>query len=87
MDNVILIIIAIAIFFVPEFFCLRQALRDMKEGISYKEWDESKGEYVEMISNNVKFWETDSGKLYLWVRIVCSLAGASIILWIYGFFA
>lgn len=65
MDNTLLLIIAALINAAALFFGLPPALKAMKAGIPFKEWDDKKGKYVERISWKVKIWQTDAGKIWL----------------------
>lgn len=85
-DNIILLIIAGLAFIAPDVLGLSKAIKSMKAGIPYKEWDENKGKYVEKISNKVKFWATDAGKIYLISKGLCTALALSITLWVFGVF-
>ncbi len=65
MDNILLLIFAGLINAAALFFGLPPALKSQKAGQPYKEWDESKGRYVDRISWKVKIWQTEAGKIWL----------------------
>jgi hypothetical protein len=65
MDNILLLIFAALINAAALFFGLPPALKARKEGKPYREWDESKGRYVEKLSWKVKIWQTDAGKIWI----------------------
>jgi hypothetical protein len=69
-DSIILALFAIAINAAALIFGLPPALKAMKAGQPYNEWDEGKGRYVKKLSGKVKLWQTDAGKIWLIAQVL-----------------